>query len=440
MAMLKRDVYSDLLGWKSSPMRKPLILKGARQVGKTHILSEFGKSEYENVAYFNFERDPLLASFFDGNVNPEKIIKNLSIYSELKISPTATLIIFDEIQAAPLALKSLKYFNEEANEYHLAAAGSLLGVKLGEGAAFPVGKVNFLNLYPLSFLEFLSGVSAEGLQNYLLNLKECEPLPEAFHEQLIENLRLYFFIGGLPEAVVTYKITGDLRDVRQVQNDILTGYESDFSKHAPPADAQKIASAWDSVSIQLARENKKFKYSEIDQTARSREYSHSLKWLADAGLITRVHRITTAKLPLEAFKDESSFKIYFFDTGLLAAKLKLSPKTIVKGSELFEQFSGAFAENYVAQQLVANGFSDLYYWSSNNQAEVDFIMSYNEEIYPLEVKAGLTAKAKSLRVYAEKFKPPIVSMATLRNLKKDGDHCNFPLYAISRFPFIFTTK
>lgn len=431
---MARDIYARLLRWKSSPARKPLILKGARQVGKTHILRHFGESEYANMVYFNFERDPALADFFKGRVEGQKVIEKLGIYSERKITPEETLIIFDEIQAAPNALKSLKYLNEEANEYHIAAAGSLLGVKLGQASPFPVGKVNFLSLYPLTFLEYLEGTGAKRLRAYLESLTECEPIEQAFHERLIDELRLYFFIGGMPETIVTYKEKRDLKEVRRVQNEILTGYESDFSKYAPPSDAQKIASLWESVPVQLARENKKFKYSEVSKNARSRDYAHGLKWLSDAGLIHLSHKVTTAKIPLSAYRDEDSFKIYFLDTGLLGAKLKLTQRTIVKSAELFEQYAGAFTENYVAQELVASGFSDLHYWASTNQAEVDFITAYGDEIFPLEVKAGTNSKAKSLRVYAEKFKPSVVSMATLRNLKKDNDHCNFPLYAVSRFP------
>ena len=438
--MMNRDIYSHLLKWKSSKNRKPLILKGARQVGKTHILNHFGKTEYINVVYFNFEKDPNLGDFFEAKIDTSKILEKLAIYSEKKINRETTLVIFDEIQACPNAIKSLKYFNEENNDYHLAAAGSLLGVKLGR-TAFPVGKVNFLTLFPLTFLEFLDGTGSKRLRTYLENLTECEPIEQAFHERLLDELRLYFFIGGMPEAIVTYLEKHDLKDVRKVQNDILTGYESDFSKHVDSAaDAHKIAALWASVPGQLARENKKFKYSEIVKKARSRDYTNSLKWLSDAGLIIQAHKITTAQLPLSAYKVEDSFKIYFLDTGLLGAKLKLSAKTIIQGETLFEQFSGAYTENYVAQELIGKGFSDVCYWASPNEAEVDFVVSFAEKIYPLEVKAGGNGKAKSLRVYAAKFKPPAISIATIRNLKRDDDHCNFPLYAINRFPDLVAPK
>jgi predicted AAA+ superfamily ATPase len=431
---MKRNIYRNLLDWKKSDNRKPLILQGARQVGKTYILKEFGKKEYKDTAYFNFEEDPALAEFFKGKISPEKIIEKLSIYREKPILPEKTLIIFDEVQIAPEALTSLKYFQEEAGQYHIAAAGSLLGIRIGRYAPFPVGKVNFLNLYPLSFGEYLDGVGKSGLRGLLQTAAAPEPFELAFHNELLESLRLYYFIGGMPEAIAQYNRDKDLNKVRIIQNEILAAYLMDISKHATKTEAIKIASIWNSIPGQLAKENKKFKFSEISGNARARDYNESIQWLVQAGLIYKCFLIKTPKLPLSGYCEDNIFKLYLLDTGLLGAILNLSQKTIVEENRLFSEYNGAFTENYVAQELIVNGNKALYYWASDAIAEVDFVVAHNEEIFPLEVKAGTSKHKKSLTAFGEKYGSHVLSMATLRNFKQDGKVCNYPLYAVSLFP------
>ena len=431
---MKRDIYQGLISWKKSDTRKPLILQGARQVGKTYILKEFGKNEYPDTAYFNFEEDPALNDFFKGKISPTKIIEKLSIYREKNILPGKTLIIFDEVQNSPETLTSLKYFQEEAGQYHIAAAGSLLGIRIGRYAPFPVGKVNFINLYPLSFGEYLDGVGKSGLRRLLQAAATPEPFDLAFHNELLENLRLYYFIGGMPEAIAQYKHDKDLSKVRTIQAEILAAYLMDISKHATKTEAIKIANIWNSMPGQLAKENKKFKFSEISENARARDYNESIQWLVQAGLVYKCFSIKAPKLPLRGYCEDNIFKLYLLDTGLLGAMLDLSQKTIVDGNRLFSEYNGAFTENYVAQELIANEHKALYYWTSGNSAEVDFVMPYSDEIFPLEVKAGMSKQKKSLAVFGARYGSRVLSMATLRNFKQDGKVCNYPLYAVSLFP------
>ncbi len=431
---MKRNIYQKLLAWKKSSHRKPLILQGARQVGKTYILKEFGKNEYSSVAYFNFEKDAELRNFFKGKISPEKIIEKLSIYQEKNIVPGKTLIIFDEIQNSPETLTSLKYFQEDAKQYHIVAAGSLLGIKIGRSASFPVGKVNLMNLYPLSFGEYLEAIDKIKHRNLLVNIKSLIPIEINFHQELIEDLKMFYFIGGMPEAILHYTQTKNLNEVRNIQTEILTAYMMDISKHATKPESMKINRAWNSIPGQLARENKKFKFSDISKNARSRDYAESIQWLIDAGLVYKCHNIKTAKLPLSGYREETTFKLYLLDIGLLGAMLGLSQKTIVTGNRLFSEYNGAFTENYAAQELILSNHKELYYWSSANIAEVDFIIAANEQIFPLEVKAGLSTKNKSLKVFGEKYKMRLLSRATMRNFVHDGKICNYPLYAISLFP------
>lgn len=435
---MKRDAYKKLIEWKGSSDRKPLILKGARQVGKTHLLKEFGKKEYSNIGYLNFDEDPSLNDSFTGRIQPKKIIEKLCIYLETQLFPEKSLIIFDEIQNAPEALKSLKYFNEKENQYHIIAAGSLLGLKLGVSTPFPVGKVNFLNLFPLSFGEYLEAVGKSGLRNFLDNKASFDHIEGSFHKDLIDNLKMYYFIGGMPEVVLQYKNYRDLKKVRKTQEEILTAYEMDFAKHAAKSEAIKITGSWQAIPDQLAKERKKFKFSEISKNARARDYNDSIQWLIDAGLVYKCYNLKTAKLLLSGYKEDNVFKLFILDTGLLCAMLELSQKTVVKGNNLFSEYCGAFTENYVAQQLMASGCKELYYWSSNNTAEVDFIVAHNDEILPLEVKAGVSRKKKSLKIYGEKYKNNILSRATLMNFRKDQNIFNYPLYAVHLFPYLGT--
>ena len=433
---MKRDIYTNLINWKNSYRRKPLILRGARQVGKTYILKEFGEKEYENVAYFNFEEDSGLNDFFKGRIQTEKIIEKLSIYLETKILPGKTLLIFDEVQSSPASLNSLKYFNEKANQYHIATAGSLLGIKIGQSAPFPVGKVNFMDLYPFSFGEYLDGLGKSQLRQFLERKSSFEPIEATFHDELIDNLKMYYFIGGMPEAILQYKNDGDLNHVRVVQQEILTAYEMDFSKYASKSDAIKITNTWHTIPRQLAKENKKFKFSEITKHARARDYNVIIQWLLDAGLVYKCFNITAPRLPLSGYREENIYKLFMLDTGLLCAMLNISQKTIVEGNALFSEYNGAFVENYVAQELIAHGLEEIYYWTSNNRSEVDFIIAYDDFIYPLEVKSGMSTKNKSLRIYGEKYSPPALSRANLRNFNTDHKINNYPLYAVSLFPRI----
>jgi len=434
---MEREFYQKLLRWKNSSLRKPLVLRGARQVGKTYILTDFAKREYADLIYINFDEEPHFASFFQENLDPDRVLQELGIYFKKSIHPGSTLIILDEIQESPQALGSLKYFCEKKNEYHIAAAGSLLGVKLTEG--FPVGKVNFLDLAPLNFFEFLTAMGEEGLKIMLENMQQPEAITEIFHNKLLSLLRYYFVIGGMPEAVDTYLKTTDLAQVRTVQKEILDAYILDFAKHAPKEDVMKIMAVWESVPNQLAKENKKFIFSAIHKSARAREFETSIQWLKSAGLIIKANLISTPKLPLDAYADKQAFKMFMLDIGLLGAMSKLDPRIILEGDRLFQEFKGSLTENFVALELHDRHFDDLYYWTSEGIAEVDFVVSLEQKIFPLEVKSGVSKKKKSLAVYDEKFSkedhpPPVLSRASLRNFAHDGNVVNYPLYAIRLFP------
>lgn len=431
---MQRDIYQKLLDWKSSRRRKPLLIKGARQVGKTYILQRFGEQEYSYIAYLNFEEEPLLDDFFKYSLTPEKIIKNISLYFKHDIEPENDLIIFDEIQASNNALNSLKYFNEQANEYHIVAAGSLLGIKLSKPKSFPVGKVNFLNMYPLTFLEFLDAVNQSELRQLIENTSEFIPYPEPFHRKLIDLLRIYYYVGGMPEAVHFFSETNDLFKIREIQNEIINSYVLDFAKHAPTHDIPKLGLIWESIPAQLGKENKKFTFTALKKTARAREYENALKWLEDTGLILRVNLVKAGKIPLNAYSDQTIFKIYSLDVGLLGALAKISPDILTHGDQLFTEFKGAFVENYVAQQLKSHTQTELYYWKSAGSAEIDFICEHGNNIFPLEAKAGINPRSKSLLFYDQKYNPNLVTRTTLLNLKHDGKICNYPLYAISLFP------
>lgn len=431
---MKRDIYKSLEEWKQSARRKPLVLNGARQVGKTYALKHFGKTAYEKIAYLNFEKDEKLGQYFEGTLDPKQLINIISIHTEVEIKPHRTLLVFDEIQECPKALNSLKYFCEEANEYHVVAAGSLLGVKTAGEKGFPVGKVNFLHMYPLTFFEFLSALGHEKLREFLEGYQTYEPLPNPMHEKLIQLLKLYFFIGGMPEAVAEYAKTENLNVVREIQGEILNAYEKDFSKHAPPHEIMKITTVWKQVHRQLAKENKKFIFAAIRKSARGRDYEEAIQWLSDAGLIHKSYLVESPKFPLSAYADNNIFKIFFVDVGLLGAQSNLSPQTVIDGDVLFTEFKGALTENYVAQELIATKHKEPYYWASEGDAEIDFLIEEDHEIYPLEVKAGASQKKKSLLVYKQKYSPSKLIRATTMNLKHDGDIYNFPLYLISRLP------
>lgn len=434
---MEREFYNKLLQWKESSLRKPLVLRGARQVGKTYILTEFARREYSDYVYVNFDEEPHFASIFTENLDPDRIIKELGIYFKKTIQPGSTLVVFDEIQECPQALMSLKYFCEKKNEVHLAAAGSLLGVKLTKG--FPVGKVNFLDLSPLNFFEFLHAVGETSLKKMLEDAHDPKAISEIFHSKLISFLKYYFIVGGMPEAVSVYLKTDSLEHVRIVQKEILDAYILDFAKHAPKDEVMKIMAVWNSIPNQLAKENKKFIFSVISRSARAREFETSIEWLKSAGLLIKANHISTPKLPLDAYSDKQAFKVFLFDVGLLGAMSKLDPRIILQGDQLFQEFKGAMAENFVAIELHDQYFDELYYWTSEGIAEVDFVIAKEQCIFPLEVKSGISKKKKSLLVYDEKFSKeannsPVLSRASLRNFAFDGKIVNYPLYAIQLFP------
>jgi len=432
---MRRDIYEKLLAWKSSLRRKPLLLQGARQTGKTFILKEFGRNEYKNVAYCNFEEDPGLSQFFQRDLNPERILKELSIYMNLDIQPGEALIIFDEIQVSNHALNSLKYFAEQKNDVHIAAAGSLLGVKLSGPGSFPVGKVNFLHLYPLTLLEFLDAMGKSRYRKLLKDVDSPIPLAEAFHSYLIDMLRRYHFVGGMPEAVKNFAETGNARETREIQEEIIKSYVLDFAKHAPAADIPKLTLIWDYIPKHLAKENKKFLFSAIKKGVRAREYENALKWLEDTGLIHLANSVETVKHPLKHYANTGCFKVYALDVGLLGAMAKSPVELLAQGKRLFNEYEGAFVENYVAQQLVSHFHQHLYYWrSKGGKAELDFLFEFEGNICPLEVKAGINPKSKSLKSYDLQFKPDRLMRTTLLNFKKDGKIYNLPLYAVSLLP------
>lgn len=428
---MNRDIYGNLKNWKISKNRKPLVLRGGRQVGKTYLLKMFGEQEYDNYVYLNFEEDPKLSELFAEKLSPSVILANLSAYFLKDIQPGKTLIIFDEIQECPSALNSLKYFQEQANEFHIVSAGSLLGIKLKRSKGFPVGKVDFLDLYPLSFFEFLDAIGKSKLREFLMNLKNIEPLTQPLHEELITILKKYLYVGGMPEAVKRYAETENLLEIKSVQKAILDAYELDFAKHAPKEQIMKITEIWQSIPNQLAKENKKFIFNAVRKGARGREFETAIQWLLDAGLMYKCCNISTPKLPLSGYVDKNIFKIYMLDVGLLAAMSNISPKTVVEDRGLFSEYYGAFTENYVAQSLVSNS-KKLYYWTSSGTAEIDFVIEHEMQVSPLEVKAGTSLKKKSLIVYNEKYNPHVSIRTSLMNLKKDGKLLNIPLYLLEK--------
>ena len=431
---MKRNLYQNLLEWKSSHRRKPLLLQGARQVGKTWLINEFGKKEYKEYIYLNFEQTPNLKTLFINELSPQKIIENIGLLLGKKVNSENTLICFDEIQNCQEALSSLKYFQEQAPEYHLIAAGSLLGVSLGKTSSFPVGKVNFLTLYPLSFAEYLEAI---GEQLLVEKGALLQTLPEVLHEKMLELLKMYFFLGGMPEVVRDYIENQDIKAARQIQNDILKAYQRDFSKYSNPSQALKVTEIWQSVPFQLAKENKKFTYSEVKNNARAAAYEQSIEWLKNAGLVHVVPQIRVAKLPISGYADSSKFKIYMLDTGLLGALLNLSSDIILKPNELFLEYNGAFVENYTCLELIKTLEQDIFYWSSEREAEVDFVFQWENDIYPLEVKSGLNRNTKSLRIYADKFQPKLLLRTSPRNFIQSDDFINIPLYGLLGIKSLF---
>ena len=428
MIFLKRFILNELIKWKESKYRKPIILKGERQIGKTYILKKFGEENYEGVAYFNFDHDEDLYNLFNNTKNPKRILEQLAFIYGKAILPGKTLIIFDEIQECPNALNSLKYFQEEANEYHIACAGSLLGIRLSH-TSFPVGKVEFLNMYPMTFSEFLIADNCENLVEYIKSIKEIENIPDIFFNQLEEKLKAYFIIGGMPEAVNVWVNEKDMELVNNVQDNILKAYESDFSKHIQNSEANKISLIWNSIPSQLAKENKKFLYQTIKEGARAREYENALNWLNDANLIYKIYNITKPDMPLVAYNDLSSFKIYMNDVGLLRRMANLNSRIVVEGHKLFEEFKGALTENYILNMLCSI-FDVIPNYFTFDRHEIDFVIQHENKIIPIEVKSSNSTNNISLTRYNEKFNNDLSIRFSMNNLKKDGKILNIPLFLV----------
>ncbi len=426
---MKRSLYASLLLWKNNRNRKPLLLQGARQVGKTYLVNEFGHKEYADLLYLNFEQDPGLITLFSGNLDPQNIINNISLYKGQKINSEDTLIFFDEIQVAPNVLTSLKYFYELAPEYHIVAAGSLLGVSVGKQSSFPVGKVNFMRMYPMSFMEYLTASGDGLLADELINFQLDKGLSELIHEKLLTQLKMYLYLGGMPEVLQDFLDKKDIASARKIQIEILEAYQRDFSKYTEKAQTIKTSEIWQSIPYQLAKENKKFKYSDVRKKARAATFEQTIEWLKKAGLINVVYQINTPKLPISGYADYSKFKVYLIDSGLLGAMLKLTSEIILQPTGLFSEYNGAFIENFVATELIASGVQDLFYWTSRSDAEVDFIIQLSNRLFPVEVKSGLNRNLKSLRSYELKYKPEYVFRASPRNFFQDKNFINIPLYA-----------
>ena len=426
-----RKIITELKEWKDKKDRLPLILKGARQVGKTWILQEFGKEYFDDVLYINFENAGNIANLFEGNIEPNRIIEYLSALNHKKIEPEKTLIIFDEIQELPRALTALKYFAEETPEYVICCAGSLLGVFLHDQVSFPVGKVDFLELQPLDFEEFLIA-NDENVLIDVIKKNKLEQLPDLITDKLKDYLKKYFVIGGMPRAVKTWIEEKDFELVERVQKGILEAYERDFSKHTDNSTATKIQYVWNSIPSQLAKENRKFVYGVVKDGARAREYENSINWLKDTGLIRVVNRVKCGdKQPLKAYEDLKAFKIYLLDIGLLRVLCELPYETIIEKDSIYTEFNGLLTEQFVLQELGnVKKVNTIYYWSNEFQSEVDFVFAYKNLIIPVEAKAGINVKAQSLKVYMKEYNPKFAIRYSLLNIKMDNNILNIPLYAI----------
>ncbi len=428
---MERLILNDLLKWKHSKHRKPLILKGVRQVGKTWVLKEFGKRYYENTAYFNFDEHEEYRQFFETTKDVERILQNLMLVSGQKILSEKTLIIFDEVQDCPNVINSMKYFCENAPQYHVACAGSLLGIALAKPSSFPVGKVNFMQIDPMTFTEFLMANGDNNLVEYLNSVNTIEPIPDAFFNPLTEKLKMYYVTGGMPEPVSLWTQERDVEAMQEALSSIIGAYERDFAKHPDVKEFPKISMIWKSIPSQLARENKKFIYKVVKEGARAREYEDALQWLVDARLVHKIYRGTAPRLPVAAYDDLSAFKIYLVDVGLLRRLAQLSPTAFGEGNRLFTEFKGALSENYVLQALITQFEVLPRYWSQTNPPyEVDFLIQRENDVFPVEVKSEANTASKSLRKFKELF-PEEVKLRirfSLDNLRLDGDVLNIPLF------------
>jgi hypothetical protein len=434
---MRRAKLDELIAWKNSSSRKPLIIRGARQVGKTWLMKEFGNTQYAQTVYINFEKDKRLKSLFADDFDIKRVIVALQAESGLTIDHESTLLIFDEIQEAPEALTALKYFFEDAPGYHVISAGSLLGVALHTNTSFPVGKVIFMDLYPFTFLEFLEAIGELAL---IKLLRDSDwKLITAYKTRFIERLRHYYYVGGMPEAVLRFSENSNFKEVREIQKQILEAYEQDFSKHAPRDIIPRIRMVWNSIPAQLAKENRKFIYGIIKEGARAKDYELALSWLIDCGLVHKICKVTKPAIPLKAYEDRSAFKLFLADIGLLTAMGDIDSKTLLEGNAIFSEFKGALTEQYVLQQLNSVDEHIIYYWSAERStSEVDFISQFKGLIVPIEVKAEENLQAKSLKVYMEKFSPEISIRTSMSDFRKQDWLTNLPLYALSKLDYLLT--
>lgn len=424
-----RNAIERLNKWKQKRGKKPLIIRGARQVGKTWLMQEFGRAVYQTTVYVNFDNNPQIKELFSTGMRIDRIVTGLELYAGHKIEAENTLLIFDEIQEVPQALSSLKYFNETAPQYQIVCAGSLLGIALHQGTSFPVGKVEFLDLYPLSFTEFMRAMGKEQFVD-LLSKGDFE-MATTFKQDYIDLLKHYYFVGGMPEVVQSFADNRDFNEAREIQGRILASYEQDFSKHAPNEVVPRIRMLWNSIPAQLTKENKKFIYGIIKEGARAKDYELALLWLSDCGLVRKVHRVTAPSIPLKAYEDTRAFKLFLVDVGLLGCMVRLNQSVLLDGNALFKEFKGALTEQYVLQQLKTLKSIETYYWTNNRgNAEVDFLIDTGSEVIPIEVKAETNLKAKSLKTYCEKFQPKTVIRTSMSDYKQEDWLLNLPLWAV----------
>lgn len=426
-----RMAMENLLAWKQSRRRKPLIIEGARQVGKTWLMKEFGRQAYGDTVYINFDSNARMAELFASDLDTKRLVLGLELYAGRKIDPENALLIFDEVQEVPRALAALKYFCEDAPQYHIVCAGSLLGIALHRGTSFPVGKVDFLKLYPLSFQEFLMAIGKKQFSE-LLDQQDFSMIT-SFRETYADALKQYYFVGGMPEAVESFAENQDFNEVRQIQKRILAAYEQDFSKHAPNEVVPRLRMLWNSIPAQLAKENKKFIYGLVREGARAKDYETALLWLSDCGLVHRVSRVNAPGIPLRAYEDMKAFKLFVLDVGLLGCMAGLHQRTLLDGNALFVEFKGALTEQYVCQQLKTLADLELcYYTNDRGGCEVDFVVDTGGRVMPLEVKAETNLRAKSLKTYREKFSPELAIRTSMADYRKEDGLVNLPLYAIGQ--------
>lgn len=426
---MDRYLMAELIDWKNSPRRKPAIINGARQVGKTWLLKEFGKHHFDNIAYVNFDNNEAMNQLFEEGYDIARLLTGIQAETNERIIAGKTLIIFDEIQECPKALTSLKYFQENASEQMIAAAGSLLGLSVHQGTGYPVGKVTTLDLYPLCFREFLDATSNQLLRE-LIDANDISAMT-TFSSKFIPLLRQYYFTGGMPEAVEAFVESGVLEDARQVQNQILSDYRRDISKHLSATETEYTLAAWDSIPAHLGRENKKFIFGNIKEGARGRDYRAALTWLVEAGLVYRVRRVSKPGIPLAAYADDSAFKLFVLDVGLLGAMADLDSGSVVSGNQVFAEFKGALTEQYVCQQLISDCGVQPFYWSAeNSRGEIDFLVQDKGQIYPIEVKAEENLRSKSLRAFSEKYQATYPRRFSLSGFRDESWMRNIPLYAI----------